>query len=149
MHLDLSQTFTVEANVGGDRARELQKFLGACRQEAGALLASRDMAAWSKEQMKAAASTPPGPRDYVDLPIAEKSRWRFAPASRGGFEDWPTFDDLFPKWFQGVNPNRGLEGSVIDTDRALLERRMQEYFSDLTFAELQNRHPILCEKRAR
>lgn len=47
----------------------------------------------------------------------------------GGFEDWPSLDELFPTAYQGVNPNRGLEGSVIDTDKAALATRMKAYYS--------------------
>ena len=57
-----------------------------------------------------------------------------------------TISSLFP--FKAVNPNRGLKGSVIDTDRLALEERMRDYFSTSSFEELQKRHPILCTKRA-
>ena len=50
--------------------------------------------------------------------------------------------------YQGVNPNRGLEGSVIDTDRDLLAQRMRDYFGAKTFAEVSLAHPGLAEKYA-
>ena len=39
----------------------------------------------------------------------------------GGFEDWPALDELFPAAYQGVNPNRGLDGSLIEIDKRTLE----------------------------
>jgi hypothetical protein len=50
--------------------------------------------------------------------------------------------------YQGVNPNRGLEGSVVDVHRDALVARMKDYFSDLSFSRLKERHPELCEPRA-
>jgi hypothetical protein len=113
-----------------------------------ALLASLDMDSWNGAQLKQAAESPEGPRPYVEFPPSANTGWKFAPAGKSGFEDWPAFDDLFPKYFQGVNMNRGLDGSVIDTDRSALEARMVDYFSSISFSELQKRYPTLCQPRA-
>ena len=102
---------------------------------------------WSGAKSAASARTPAGPRHYEQVVPAAATGWRLMPASGSGFEEWPGFDDLFPVSFQGVNPNRGLKGSVIDTDRMALEERMRDYFSTSSFEELQKRHPILCTKR--
>jgi hypothetical protein len=66
----------------------------------------------------------------------------------GGFEAWPGLDELFPVNFQGVQPSRGLEGSVIDTSRTALSDRMQKYFSASTFADASKAVPELVEARA-
>ena len=66
-----------------------------------------------------------------------------------GFEGWPALDELFVLSFQGVNPNRGLEGSVIDVDHEVLRRRMTDYFSAEKFGEVRDKYPVLCERRAR
>lgn len=58
-------------------------------------------------------------------------------------------DELFPTFYQGVNPNRGLEGSIIDTDKAALAVRMREYFSDDDVRRLAKSYPALFEERAR
>lgn len=65
-----------------------------------------------------------------------------------GFEAWPGLDELFPTSFQGVNPNRGLEGSVADTDRDALAARMSRHFSASGFEALQQAFPTLMTKRA-
>jgi hypothetical protein len=127
----------------------LRDFWGSAENKRDALLASLERVSWSAAEQKAAGDRPEGPRPYANFVPSKTSRWRFAPPSQSGYEDWPGFDDLFPKWFQGVNPNRGLDGSVIDTERARLEARMRDYFSDLTFGEIKKRHPELCEERAR
>jgi len=126
----------------------LRDFWGRAEKKRSALLASLEMESWTKEQRQEAAAVPEGPRDYVEFPPTEKNGWRFAPAGKIGFEDWPALDDLFPKWFQGVNPNRGIDGSVIDIDRSALEARLRDYFSALSFSELQKRYPNLCETYA-
>jgi hypothetical protein len=61
---------------------------------------------------------------------SQENRWRLGPKTvEGGFEAWPSLDELFPINFQGVNHNRGLEGGIIDTDRAALEQRLRAYFA--------------------
>lgn len=123
-------------------------FWGRAEKKRAALLASLDMGQWTDGKLKDAAELPEGPRSYAEFVPSEKNGWKFAPTGKTGFEDWPAIDDLFPKWYQGVNPNRGLEGSVIDTDRVALTDRMRDYFSSLSFAELQKRYPSLCETYA-
>lgn len=127
----------------------LRDFWGRAEKKRKALLASLDVDSWTTAQRKEVADTPEGPRPYVEFPPSAKNGWKFAPSGKIGYEDWPAFDELFPKSFQGVNPNRGLDGSVIDTDRGALKKRMQEYFSSMTFSELRGKYPVLCEARAR
>jgi hypothetical protein len=67
----------------------------------------------------------------------------------GGFEAWPALDEIFPMNFQGVQPSRGLDGSVIDTSRDALSNRMCSYFSASTFARACEAVPELSEPRAR
>jgi hypothetical protein len=126
----------------------IRDFWGRAEEKRAALLASLDMDSWTAAQLKQAAEAPKGPRRYVQFQPSRKNGWKFAPAGKSGFEDWPAFDDLFAKYFQGVNVNRGLEGSVVDTDCLALEMRMSDYFSSMTFSELQRRYPSLCEPRA-
>jgi hypothetical protein len=124
-------------------------FWGRAEKKREALLASLEMEKWKPAQHKEAGARAEGPRAYEEFPPSQRAGWKFSPAMESGYEAWPAFDDLFPKWFQGVNPNRGLDSSVIDTERNALEKRMRDYFSDLTFSELQKRHSTLCEPRAR
>jgi hypothetical protein len=79
-----------------------------------ALLASLDMADWSSGKKAAAARRPEGPRSFEKFEPCEDSRWKLVPFSaQGGFDDWPALDQLFVTKLQGVNPNRGLDGSVV------------------------------------
>jgi len=127
----------------------LRDFWGRAARKREALLSSLAMDSWTSAGLKSAAEKPEGPRAYQEFHPSEKTAWKFASTRQNGFEDWLGIDDLFPRSFQGVNPNRGLSGSVIDVDCKSLEIRMKEYFSDLEFDELQKRHPDLCEPRAR
>jgi hypothetical protein len=77
------------------------------------LLDSLDLESWSATRREAAAAVPEGPRDYVQFAATEASRWRLSPVDvNAGYESWPSLDELFPVSIQGVNPNRGLDGSV-------------------------------------
>jgi hypothetical protein len=66
-----------------------------------------------------------------------------------GFEAWPALDELFPTSYQGINPNRGLDGSVIDFDKDAVVHRMHEYFEAKSFKQVQKAHPVLTAERAR
>ncbi|MGA2150214.1 MAG: type ISP restriction/modification enzyme, partial [Bryobacteraceae bacterium] len=115
-----------------------------------ALLASLDMAEWSSGKKAAAARRPEGPQSFEKLEPSEQSRWKLVPFSaQGGFDDWPALDQLFVTKLQGVNPNRGLDGSVVEIDRNLLVNRMRDYFSNMTLERLRERHPVLMQDRAR
>ena len=126
----------------------IRDFWGRAAKKRDALLSSLAMDSWPAADLKSAAEKPEGPRPYQEFHPTEKTAWKFASVKENGFEGWPAFDDLFPRSFQGVNPNRGMDATVIDTDRGALEARMQEYFSDMSFSELQERHGNLCEPRA-
>lgn len=76
------------------------------------------------------------------LPTRE-SNWRLSPTMmEGGFEEWPGLDELFPVNYQGVQPSRGLENSVMDMSRSALNSRMEEYFSQ---TEYENANRICPE----
>jgi hypothetical protein len=94
---------------------------------------------------------PQGPREYTEFLPSEEKRWKLVPIDfAGGYEKWYSIADLFPESERGVNPNRGISGSVIAVERRELENRFQDYFSnDLSFPELREKHPVLCESRAR
>lgn len=126
----------------------IRDFWGRAAKKRKALLASLDLNSWTETQQKQAAEAPEGPRPYAEFPPSPKNGWKFAPSGKVGYEDWPAFDDLFPKYLQGVNMNRGLDDSVVDSDRGLLEARMKDYFSSTSFSELQKRYPALFETRA-
>ena len=115
-----------------------------------ALLASLGMAEWPPAKKAAAARLPEGPRSFEKFEPSEQSRWKLVPFSaQGGFDDWPALDQLFVTKLQGVNPNRGLDGSVVEIDRTILVNRMRDYFSDMTVERLRERHPVLMQNRAR
>jgi hypothetical protein len=115
-----------------------------------ALLASLDKAAWSSEKKAAAAQRPEGPQPFERFEPSEQARWKLVPFSaQGGFDDWPALDQLFVAKLQGVNPNRGLDGSVVDMNRDLLVSKMRDYFSDLAMERLRERYPVLMQDRAR
>ena len=138
------------ARAGGGMAKVYYRdFWGRGSGKRAALLASLSLEEWSEARRASAAAAPAGPRAYERFAPTASTRWRLVPGSGVGFDEWPGFDDLFPVSFQGVNPNRGLTGSVIDVNRTALEDRMQEYFSNASFEELRRRHPDLCTNRAR
>jgi Type ISP C-terminal specificity domain/N-6 DNA Methylase len=126
----------------------IRDFWGRAAKKRDALVSSLTMDAWTTKDLKAAADKPEGPRGYQEFYPSEERNWKFASVGEGGFENWPALDDLFPRSLQGVNPNRGLDGSVIDTERSALENRMRDYFSNLNFEELERRYPNLCEAHA-
>lgn len=86
---------------------------------------------------------------YETVQPSAEGRWRLAPrVVEGGFEAWPALDELFPNAFQAVNPSRGLEGTVIDADKSMLEARMSDYFSSPDFNQLSTVHPGFAVPRA-
>jgi len=62
----------------------------------------------------------------------------------GGFEAWPSLDEISSVSVQGVNHNRGIDGSVIDTDRAALAARMKTYIGAKKFDAAAARFPELA-----
>ncbi|MFN8588672.1 MAG: type ISP restriction/modification enzyme [Candidatus Eisenbacteria bacterium] len=125
-------------------------FWGRAAAKRGALLASLDMANWSAKERRTAAERPEGPRPYEDFTPQERGGWKLvSQTTAGGYEDWPALDEMFPAGYQGVNPNRGIEGSLIDVDPAALEARMRDYFSTRSFESFRRDHPVVCEPRAR
>ncbi len=131
-------------------AVHVRDFWGRADAKRRALLASLDLEATPAKAREECAATPEGPRPYEDVTPTESGMWRLVSTTAfGSYEDWPALDDLFVESFQGVNPARGLEGSVVETDATILERRMRDYFSDMPFEDLAERHPVLCQPRAR
>lgn len=85
---------------------------------------------------------------YETVKPLQTNRWRLGPNSvEGGFEAWPALDEMFPVAVQGVNHNRGLDGSVIDTDQNALAARMKTYISARTFEAAAARFPELAPPR--
>ena len=124
-------------------------FWGRAEAKRLALLESLEMEAWNTKQRKEASVRPEGPRPYETFTSSEAKRWRFSPQEvNAGYEAWPALDELFPVRFQGVNPARGLEGSVVDTDRTALETRMRFYFSAQRFEDVRREMPELARERA-
>ena len=62
----------------------------------------------------------------------------------GGFEAWPALDELFPVTIQGVNHNRGIEGTVIDYDKTVLESRLKAYIAAPSFEVASASFPELA-----
>lgn len=87
---------------------------------------------------------------YEPIRPTRENRWRLSPHQQeAGYESWPAVDELFPVAYQGVNHNRGIEGSVIDTSRLALESRIEAYFSASSFAAAAQACPGVAEPRAR
>jgi hypothetical protein len=125
-------------------------FWGRAADKRRALLESLDLDSWPAKRRKAAADCPEGPRTYEPVAPTAANRWMLSPRDvNTGFEAWPALDEIFPVSFQGVNPNRGLDGSLIDIDREALESRMRAYYSAKRFKDIQAIAPALCEPRAR
>ncbi len=130
-------------------AVHVRDFWGRADAKRRALLASLELEATPAKAREECAATPEGPRPYEDVTPTESGMWRLvSTTASGSYEDWPALDDLFVESFQGVNPNRGLEGSVIDTDQVQLEQRMRLYFSGATNAAVGEAMPELFTRRA-
>jgi hypothetical protein len=87
---------------------------------------------------------------YEAIGPTKDNRWRLSPhALEAGYESWPALDELFPVTYQGVNHNRGLEGSVIDADRAELGQRIAGYLGAKTFDAARAVCSDLSTERAR
>jgi hypothetical protein len=87
---------------------------------------------------------------YETVRPSQENRWRLGPKTmEGGFEAWPSLEELFPTSFQGVNHNRGLEGGIIDTDRIALERRLRAYFDAADFRAAKKASEEIATARAR
>lgn len=128
----------------------LRDFWGRAADKRRALLESLAVESWPRKRRTEAESRPEGPRSYEAHSTDESRRFRFVSSATGaGYDDWPALDELFPVYYQGVNPNRGLDGSLIDPDADALARRMRDYYGEVPWAELQKRYPTLCEDRAR
>jgi hypothetical protein len=124
-------------------------FWGKAADKRAALLASLDTRKLRGKQAEEASSTPAGPRVYQDFATSADRRWKLVPYDAvGGYEDWCSLEEIFPTRYQGVNPNRGLEGSVVEIDRKVLAERMRDYFSAMSFVDFKQRHPVICETRA-
>lgn len=128
----------------------IRDFWGVAAEKRSALLNSLNYDEWSIERRERAAERPEGPRSYERFQASEHQKWKLVPYSAtGGYGDWYSLDQLFPETVQGVNPNRGLSGSVIDMNREALADRMRDYFSEMSFSELSEEYPELCKDRAR
>jgi hypothetical protein len=111
----------------------------------------------ASKRMQLLASLPTGERApdsavprYLEIKPALENRWRLSPTqTEGGFESWPSLEELFPTNYQGVQPSRGLEGSVMDTSRADLAARLRSYFSADSFAAAKEKAPEISMPRAR
>ncbi|MBX4959523.1 helicase [Rhizobium lentis] len=87
---------------------------------------------------------------YTPISPSRESRWRLSPTMvEGGFEEWPALDELFPTSYQGVEPSRGLTGTVIDSDQSSLHKRIESYLSAPTFEVAATMHPAFLEEFAR
>nr|MDQ3081554.1 N-6 DNA methylase [Gemmatimonadota bacterium] len=107
-------------------------------------------AAWKRQALIASlpsgtAITPEAAPPYIDIQPTAEGRWRLSPrVIEGGFEAWPALDELFPMTVQGVNHNRGVEGSVIDSDADVLTKRVSDYIQTPTFAAASTAYPQLA-----
>ena len=88
--------------------------------------------------------------NYEEVNSLKENRWRLAPKTiEGGFEAWPSLEELFPTTFQGINHNRGLDGGIIDTDHAALVDRLHRYFAANSFDGAKKLSPEIATARAR
>lgn len=127
-----------------------RNYWGRSQAKREALLASLSMEEWTSAKKSTSARRPEGPRSFERFEPTEQSRWKLVPFSaQGGFDDWPALDQIFTAKLQGVNPNRGLDGSVVEMNRDVLLSRMRDYFSSMTSDGLRERHPVLMQDRAR
>lgn len=107
-------------------------------------------AAWKRQALIASLPsgepvTPEAAPAYETLSPNADGRWRLSPRTiEGGFEAWPGLDELLPTRLQGIEPNRGIDGSVIDTERTKLLERVEAYLSQPNVAEGLKRFPAFA-----
>ncbi|MFO7695646.1 MAG: type ISP restriction/modification enzyme [Anaerolineae bacterium] len=124
-------------------------FWGKADAKRAALLESLGYQEQSGKWKDAATWRPEGPRAFEVIRPTAETRWMLSPSkTAGGYDQWPALDELFPVSFQGVNPNRGLDGSVVDMEADALAARMRYYFAARSFAEIEQRSPELARPRA-
>ena len=86
---------------------------------------------------------------YLQLSPTRQNRWRLAPHSEvAGYEAWPSLEELFPTRMQGVNPNRGITDSLIDSDKKTLAERIEAYIGAADFSAAEILSPGLAIPRA-
>src|SRR6266851_5122840 len=93
-------------------------------------------------------NNPPGSTtpSYRVLKPSRENRWRLSPHTQdAGYESWPGLDEIFPTFLQGVEPNRGLEGTVIDTNKSVLRARIQKYLSASDFDDASDEYPAFAQ----
>lgn len=115
-----------------------REFWGLAKWKRGALLASLPSGTSEAETAIPA---------YTAITPSMENRWRLSPHEQEpGYESWPGLDELFPVVIQGVNHNRGLDDTVIDTDAQLLRSRMSGYIGADSFEDAAKHAPGLAEK---
>ncbi|WP_063825596.1 type ISP restriction/modification enzyme [Mesorhizobium amorphae] len=103
-------------------------------------------AALKRRQLLSAESAAP----YRRLTPTRQNRWRLAPhAQAAGYEAWPSLEELFPIRMQGINPNRGITGSLIDVNKKDLTDRIAAYMKAESFVNASSACPGLAIPRAR
>ncbi len=86
---------------------------------------------------------------YSLLRPNKQNRWRLTPHTEvAGYEAWPSIEEIFPKRIQGINPNRGIAGSIIDTSKTELATRISQYFAADSFERAASLCPTLAMPRA-
>ncbi|HMI89026.1 MAG TPA: type ISP restriction/modification enzyme [Polyangiaceae bacterium] len=127
-----------------------REFWGKSEEKRRSLLASLSLDDWEDVERRSAAIRPAGPRQYEEIHPSRALRWLLAPReANAGYDAWAALDELFPTNYHGVSPNRGLEGSLIDTDQDALILRMRDYFGNMSFAAFEAKHSELVKPRSR
>lgn len=128
----------------------VRDFWGSAEGKRKSLLHAIEFDQWTEERQKEQVTSRSGPHPYNRFFATVRARWKLVPyESVGSYDEWMSLDEIFEVGFQGVNPNRGIHGSVIDVNRNDLVTRMKDYYSNQSFEELCRRHPTLCQNRAR
>jgi hypothetical protein len=138
-----------KGNTGAIAPIHYRNFWGKSRDKQAALGEAIDFEKIPAQKREAAKNRPAGPRPFEEFATTASARWKLVPfVAQGGFEEWPSIDQLFLTKFQGVNTNRGFEGSVVDTDKEVLEKRLKDYFSQMSDDRFAAKYPVLMQERA-
>ena len=126
---------------GADAEVRYRDFWGLARRKRASLLASLP------NGVSEGAGDAPA---YRRISPSRENRWRLSPHSQEpGYESWPGIDELFPASFQGVNHNRGVEGAIIDSEKATLGERVRSYLGAECFDDAAAIAPGIAKSRAR
>jgi hypothetical protein len=123
----------------------VRDFWGRAHLKRDALLTALFLEDLPDEKKKELALLPAGPRQYETALPTARGGWKFiAAATTGGYEDWPSLEELFPHYFMGVHT--GKDAGVVAFERSELVERFGTYLDpSVSDEEIERMAPALMK----